>query len=203
METGGFFTKDKRKIERAYKKALESYREFNEKIKQGALPSDILDRKLNVIKKSNEPELNILVIGHVYNLYDSFINMDLIDKLRKNGVKIMTIDMVEEDIARKNAGLLPKKMFWNFGSRAFGSVMNFLDKEDIDGIIYLMSFGCGVDSFVCDLIERRVRKTKDVPFIILTLDEHSGQAGMDTRLEAFIDMVRWRYRNENNVSAYG
>jgi len=44
METGGFFTKDKRKIERAYKKALESYREFNEKIKQGALPSDILDR---------------------------------------------------------------------------------------------------------------------------------------------------------------
>jgi len=66
---------------------------------------------------------------------------------------------VEEDIARKNAGLLPKKMFWNFGSRAFGSVMNFLDKEDIDGIIYLMSFGCGVDSFVCDLIERRVRKT--------------------------------------------
>jgi len=76
METGGFFTKDKRKIERAYKKALESYREFNEKIKQGALPSDILDRKLNVIKKSNEPELNILVIGHVYNLYDSFINMD-------------------------------------------------------------------------------------------------------------------------------
>jgi len=66
-----------------------------------------------------------------------------------------------------------------------------------------MSFGCGVDSFVCDLIERRVRKTKDVPFIILTLDEHSGQAGMDTRLEAFIDMVRWRYRNENNVSAYG
>jgi len=61
-----------------------------------------------------------------------------------------------------------------------------LDKEDIDGIIYLMSFGCGVDSFVCDLIERRVRKTKDVPFIILTLDEHSGQAGMDTRLEAFM-----------------
>jgi len=50
-----------KKKERAYKKALESYREFNEKIKQGALPSDILDRKLNVIKKSNEPELNILI----------------------------------------------------------------------------------------------------------------------------------------------
>jgi len=83
-----------------------------------------LDRKLNVIKKSNEPELNILVIGHVYNLYDSFINMDLIDKLRKNGVKIMTIDMVEEDIARKMPACFPKDVL-EFWKQAFGSVMNF------------------------------------------------------------------------------
>ncbi|HOM02203.1 MAG TPA: acyl-CoA dehydratase activase-related protein [Acetivibrio sp.] len=203
MEIGSFFTEDKRKIKNAYKKALKSFGEFDEKIKKGMLATDILDRKFNVIKKSNEPLLNILVIGHVYNLYDSFINMDMIEKLRKKGAQITTIDMVEEDIIRKNACTLPKRMFWNFGSRAFGSTMHFLEREDIDGIIYLMSFGCGIDSFVCDLIERKIRKTKDIPFIILTLDEHSGQAGMDTRLEAFIDMIRWRYRNEDNVSAYG
>lgn len=203
MEIGRFFTKDERKIENAYKKALESFGEFKAKVKQGVLPSDILDKKLNVIKKSNEPELNIAVIGHVYNLYDSFINMDMIDKLRKRGAKIITVDMVEDEIIKRNAGLLPKKMFWNFGSRAYGSSLHFLEREDIDGIIYLMSFGCGVDSFVCDLAERKIRKTKDIPFIVLTLDEHSGEAGMDTRLDAFIDMIRWRYKNENNVSAYG
>jgi len=43
--------------------------------------------------------------------------MDLIDKLRKNGVKIMTIDMVEEDIARKNAACFQKDVleFWKQG----------------------------------------------------------------------------------------
>jgi predicted nucleotide-binding protein (sugar kinase/HSP70/actin superfamily) len=55
-----------------------------------------------------------------------------------------------------------------------------------------MSFGCGVDSFVCDLAERKVRRSRDMPFIILTIDEHSGEAGLDTRLEAFVDMIRWR-----------
>ncbi|ODM25800.1 hypothetical protein A7W90_05925 [Clostridium sp. Bc-iso-3] len=203
MEIGGFLTKEQRKIKNAYKKALESYREFDEKIKQGVLPSDILDRKLNVIRKSSEPELNIAVIGHGYNLYDNYINMDMIDKLRKKGTKIITIDMVEEEVIRKNVSVLPKRIFWNFGSRAIGGSMHFLEREDIDGIIYLMSFGCGVDSFICDLIERRIRRTKDIPFIILTLDEHSGQAGMDTRLDAFIDMIRWRYRNDNNISAHG
>ena len=53
-------------------------------------------------------------------------------------------------------------------------------------MIYVMSFGCGIDSFVCDLIERKMRRETDIPFIVLTLDEHSGEAGMNTRLEAFL-----------------
>ena len=66
-----------------------------------------------------------------------------------------------------------------------------------------MAFGCGIDSFVCDLIERKIRKDSKIPFIVLNIDEHSGEAGMNTRLEAFIDMIRWRNKNEDNVSAYG
>jgi predicted nucleotide-binding protein (sugar kinase/HSP70/actin superfamily) len=30
------------------------------------------------------------------------------------------------------------------------------------------------------------------PFLNLTLDEHTGEAGVMTRLEAFWDMVNWR-----------
>jgi predicted nucleotide-binding protein (sugar kinase/HSP70/actin superfamily) len=56
-----------------------------------------------------------------------------------------------------------------------------------------MSFGCGIDAFMCDLAGRRIKQLSGLPFIVLTLDEHSGQAGMDTRLEAFIDMIRLRH----------
>jgi predicted nucleotide-binding protein (sugar kinase/HSP70/actin superfamily) len=147
--------------------------------------------------------LNIAVIGHVYNLYDSYINMELLDKLRNNGVNIITIDMIDEEIINEKCSTLPKRMFWNFGRKAIGSVMHILDRDDIDGVIYLMSFGCGIDSFICDLAERKVRRESNIPFIVLTIDEHSGEAGMNTRIEAFLDMIRWRHKDENNISAYG
>lgn len=203
LEVGSYFSSDKNKIKTAFKKALESYRNFRNQVKSGFLPSDILDRKLTLIKKPGVNMLNIAVIGHVYNLYDSYINMDMISKLRNNNVNIITIDMIDGGIIDEKSGTLHKKMFWYFGRKAMGSAFHMLDRGDIDGIIYVMSFGCGIDSFVCDLIERKIRRSRDIPFIVLTIDEHSGEAGMNTRLEAFIDMIRWRNINENNVSAFG
>ena len=48
-------------------------------------------------------------------------------------------------------------MFWLFGRKAVGSALHILERDDIDGIIYMMSFGCGVDSFVNDLVEKKIR----------------------------------------------
>ncbi|MFZ5989253.1 MAG: acyl-CoA dehydratase activase-related protein [Bacillota bacterium] len=203
FEVGSYFTRDRRRIKAAYKKALASYRDFRNQVKSGVLPGDILDKKLSVIRKKDDYRLNIAVVGHVYNLYDKYINMNMMDKLRNNGTNIITVDMVDSETINDKVRSLPKQIFWNFGRKAMGSSLHFLDRDDIDGIIYLMTFGCGVDSFICDLIERKIRRKRDIPFIALTLDEHSGEAGMDTRLEAFIDMIRWRYKNENNISAHG
>ncbi|OPZ89776.1 MAG: 2-hydroxyglutaryl-CoA dehydratase, D-component [Firmicutes bacterium ADurb.Bin419] len=203
FEVGCYFSDDRRKIREAYKKAIDAFREYRAKVKEGILPDDILFKKLSLIKKNDGPRLNIAVIGHSYNIYDDYVNMNMTKKLRNNGVNIITIDMVDSRIIKEKSKTLSKKMFWNYGTRAMGSTLHFLDRKDIDGIIYLMSFGCGIDSFVGDLIERNVRRKRDLPFIVLTIDEHSGEAGMDTRIEAFIDMIRWRNKGESNVSAHG
>jgi len=203
FEAGSYFTGERKKIMKAYSKALESFREFRTEVKKGVLPEDILSKKLRLIKKSEGPRLNIAVIGHGYNVYDSYANMDMVNKLKNKGVNVLTIDMVDSSVIKEKVKTLPKRMFWNYGTRAIGSALHFLDRKDIDGIIYLMSFGCGIDSFVADLIERKVRRKKDLPFIVLTIDEHSGEAGMDTRIEAFIDMIRWRSKSESNISAHG
>jgi predicted nucleotide-binding protein (sugar kinase/HSP70/actin superfamily) len=42
-----------------------------------------------------------------------------------------------------------------------------------------------------ELIEREARARR-IPFLSLNIDEHTGEAGVVTRLEAFLDMVRWR-----------
>lgn len=221
IEVGKYFTDDIRKIKKAYKKALTEYKHFRLKVKKGILPSEILDGCREQYEESNESGyisyghkssksnqcekniLNIALIGHSYNLYDNYVNMDIIPKLKRLGANIITIDMIDGRTIHENSNLLNKKIFWYFGTKVMGSIYHLLDRNDISGIIYVMSFGCGIDSFVCDLAERKIRRNKDIPFIVLTIDEHSGEAGLNTRIEAFIDMIRWRNSNESNFSPYG
>lgn len=42
-----------------------------------------------------------------------------------------------------------------------------------------------------------------VPFMLITVDEQTGEAGINTRIEAFLDMMMWRDRDENNISTLG
>lgn len=203
LEAGRYFTDDKGKILSAYKKGMKNYKAFKSLVSKGLRPDDIFKGKNLLHLKSVKRSLNIAVISHMYNLYDSYSNMDLLQKLEDNDVNVITIDMMDENIIDKKANLLNKKMFWFFGRKAVGSAFHLLEKGGVDGVIYLMSFGCGVDSFVCDMVERKLRRHSNIPLMTLSIDEHSGEAGFNTRLEAFIDMIRWRNDNEADISSYG
>ncbi|GBF22975.1 hypothetical protein tpqmel_0379 [Candidatus Gastranaerophilus sp. (ex Termes propinquus)] len=69
----------------------------------------------------------------------------------------------------------------------------YLNDQKIDGIITITAFGCGPDSL---MIERMARKSKkfNKPILNLTVDEHTGEAGFITRVEAFCDMLFRRKR---------
>lgn len=242
FDIGRRFTGNEYKIWTAYRRALRSYRDFKCCMKRGELPCEILERYTDIRYQASGscisrpiaetagtipeydiaaasapqsmPDLKIAVIGHVYNLNDSYINLNLVDKLRSSGAGIITTDMVSSRIIRRKINMLNKRVFWNFGSKALGTVLHLLDDKNkgVDGIIYLMSFGCGIDSFICDLAERRVRRNGDIPFMILMLDELSGEAGIDTRIEAFIDMVKIKKNksdmrgsegDDDNIPAHG
>lgn len=203
LETGKWFTSDKKRIKAAYIKAVMEYRRYRTEVRQGRIPFMPGVKNTALPQNAGERPLKIAVIGHTYNLYDSHINMNMLQKLVKSGIQIITPDMVEERDINNNVSQLHKPMFWNFGRKALGSAFHLVESGGIEGIIYVMSFGCGIDSFVSDLMERRLRRNRDIPFILLTLDEHSGEAGLNTRVEAFIDMIRWRRDNENNISASG
>lgn len=218
-EIGAYFSKSRFQIRKAFKRAQKVQYMFESTVREGRLPSDIMeyfereknDFAFNSVKtgelakenlvQTDKSLLNILIIGHPYNLYDSYANMDLVKKLRQNGVNLITVEMQDEGIINRKCTTLNKPMFWNFGRLAMGTILHILEKNDVDGIMYLMSFGCGIDSFICDLIEKRVKRLSTIPFMVLTIDEHSGEAGMNTRIEAFIDMIRWRKKDESNVSA--
>jgi len=203
FEMGKHITRNRSKIKKAYYKAFERYEEHKGQLKKGIMASDIIDRKRNIYVIKEKELLNIVLIGHPYNICDGYANMNIIKKIRNNGANIITHEMIDDEVINKNCNTLPKKIFWNFGRKAIGSIMSFAESNDIDGVIYLMAFGCGIDSFIGDLAERIIRRKSNIPFITLTIDEHSGEAGMDTRIEAFIDMLRWRRKYDNNFSTHG
>ncbi len=203
LEIGHFFLDNDSKIKKAYKTSLKEYEEIKADFLKGKLPEFISVKSRSHYTFKTTQALNIAVVGHSYTVYDSFVNMDIWQKLSNKGIRIVTIDMVDDKSIDNKVDQLPKKLFWNYGRKAVGAAWHLIDEGNLDGIIYIMSFGCGIDSFICDMIERRVRSKGDVPFIVLTIDEHSGEAGMDTRLEAFTDMILWRKCNEIDFSTLG
>lgn len=71
------------------------------------------------------------------------------------------------------------------------SIRYFLTKgrKEIDGVVFLVSFACGPDSLISELIMRDM-KVVGLPFLEITMDEHSGEAELLTRIESFVEMVR-------------
>ena len=141
---------------------------------------------------------NIALVGHPYNLYDNYLNMDIIKKLNERGIGVITEEHIDSSLINNEASKLFKKPFWTFGRNSYGFATYVKENKLVDGIIYISSFACGIDSVVVDLIKER---TKDFPFLLIKIDEHTGEAGFKTRLEAFVDMLERRcIRFDNNFS---
>jgi len=62
----------------------------------------------------------------------------------------------------------------------------FLKNEDNIYLTYISNFSCAPDSFLLHYL-KWIMGTK--PFLILELDSHTADAGVDTRIEAFLDII--------------
>lgn len=131
----------------------------------------------------------VALIGHAYNIYDKFVNMDLIRKLHVLGIGVITHERVSDAHIAAQMDALTKTPFWYYAQRYYGAALYLLKSGQADGIVYVSAFGCGVDSVVEALI-RDV--AENAAMMTLKLDEHTGEAGFDTRLEAFADMLQRR-----------
>jgi predicted nucleotide-binding protein (sugar kinase/HSP70/actin superfamily) len=142
----------------------------------------------------------VALMGHTYNVYDSYGNMNIKKKLNKLGIGIITEEKVEKEIIDNKIKNLYKKPFWSFAKHSYGASVSLYEGGLVDGIIYVSSFACGIDSIVIELIKEHIG---NFPFMVLKIDEHTGEAGIDTRIEAFSDMLERRKLSENKRSQLG
>ncbi|MDZ4198967.1 MAG: acyl-CoA dehydratase activase-related protein [Kiritimatiellia bacterium] len=133
-----------------------------------------------------EGTLRFLVIGHPYNLNDAFLSQPILQKLERLGVEAR-----KADFSRRDAP--PEPIQWDTCSLIYDNLQR-MNPAEWDGVIHLSSFNCGCDSIVSVLYARLLRE-KGLPCTTLVLDEHAGQAGVETRLEAFVDSIKDRYEH--------
>lgn len=191
----------------AWRKAMSVYRWYRSRLReeqtfpeqvvrwwQGATCQELSSNQLKLLPKTkgkhSSSDLTVGVLGHPYNVYDSFVNMQLIKVLARWGVRVVTADMLPPAAIEREARSLPKEIFWTFGHRMAGAAYYWFQQGGVDGIIHVVSFGCGPDSLVGELLQREAARRGKPAFLLLTIDEHTGEAGFLTRVEAFLDMIR-------------
>ncbi|WP_234118909.1 acyl-CoA dehydratase activase-related protein [Clostridium hydrogenum] len=180
---GFLFTKNIYKIKTAYNHAC---------LMQESSKVGIYDKNYN---------LNIALVGHPYNIYDKYLNLNIVKKLNSLGIGVITKDSLDECKITNEILSLFKKPFWTFARESYGFSSYCAKNKLVNGIIYISSFSCGIDSVLIELIKDNLN---DFPMLILKIDEQTGEAGFDTRIEAFSDMLERRCLNyENNLSSIG
>lgn len=189
FDFGKLFTSKKHKIWRAWMMGTSAQKAYQEKLESGLTPLEVIN---GIEKQPAANGLKIGIAGHPYNVYDSYISLNLIKKLKQWGADVVTAEMIPPKILEHESSRLPKRLFWSYEKEVVGAAFHWIQKRDVDGIIYVLSFACGPDSLVQVLLETEAKKKEGPPLMSLVIDEHSGEAGMITRVEAFIDMLKWR-----------
>ncbi len=181
--------------------AMEAGKELADKrtIQAALYAAQHAQRSQSALRDNAQSRYCVALIGHAYNLYDRFVNMDLLKRLLRLGIGAVTEeDVPEADISRAAAALF-KAPFWYFARRYYGAAAHLAASGKVDGILYVSAFSCGVDSVVTELI---AHASGGVPLMVLKIDEHTGEAALMTRIEAFADMLE-RRKHGHHVPADG
>jgi predicted nucleotide-binding protein (sugar kinase/HSP70/actin superfamily) len=172
-----------------------------------------IERRLDNVKlKPAIRPVRIGIVGEIYVMLEPFINLDLDRRLGQMGVEVYKTmylsDYVNGHLLRKSeylelfrhlASLAHPYLGHYVGGHGLKSIAHtvHMGEEHYDGIIHVFPFTC-MPEVVAKNILHQVSSDTDIPVLSIAFDEQSGEAGIVTRLEAFIDLLK--YRRLRNVS---
>jgi len=188
LQLGEKFGIEKAKLKNAVKAAYNAWINSRKKSLKGINLKNVNSGIIKE-KKINKSGINIGLMGYVYNIYDSYLSMDITDKLESMGIGYTTFEMIEDESIYAQTKKLDKTLFWTFSNKVLGAGLDLLENGKIDGLVHITAFGCGPDSFLGKIFEIEAEKA-NIPFLTIRVDEHSGENHLITRIEAFGDMLR-------------
>lgn len=196
LQVSRWFTLNPLVVREAALNAWETYTRTRESLRVGQItPADFwtsCPHESGSINSTVQDPITIVVVGHPYVLYDSFVNHNLLRRLAQMGTNVLT----PEKLAVK-----PGTDYWAFEYEFVGAAQAAVQQAaSVDGLLAAFAFGCGPDGVMLEQV-RQIATEAHLPLLALAFDEHSGEAGFVTRLEAFLDLiVRRKRRTDGHLS---
>ena len=204
---GRRFTWNPFKVRRAAIAAWQAHLQYKQLMsKQGLTPIQAIERiskaaevEAKTLPGNSAPtQATIALVGHPYLLYDELINYRLIHRLEQAQYRVLTPEMLPTEQLELAITRLTGRPYWTYEEEVVGAGGHYLE-GGVKGVIGVIAFGCGPDSLMMDMVRRQAIRLRTTPFMSLTLEEHTAEAGVVTRLEAFLDMIQRRKRRQADV----
>ena len=159
-------------IKEAFETAVTKQEEYFRKLKELGLEA------LAEARESKKPVIALL--GRPYNAFTREANMGIPKKFTSRNYSIIPFDMLPFETEE----IFPN-MYWYYGQQDMKAAHLVRNEKNLY-ITFVTNFSCAPDSFMLHYL-RWIQGTK--PFLVLELDSHSADAGIDTRVEAFLDII--------------
>ncbi|HEY49099.1 MAG TPA: CoA activase [Dehalococcoidia bacterium] len=174
VQLGRMLGKRAKDAARAADTAIKAQHEFQDKCQQ---------RGREVLQGLSRDNEAVVVIGKPYNVHDIGLNLNIPKKLRNLGVLAIPFDLLPLGSVR-----LPPHYFnlvWKNEQNLLRAVIFARDHRSLNPVL-ITNYGCGPDAFFMKYLEDTMGED---PCLVLEVDEHSADAGITTRIEAFVDTV--------------
>jgi predicted nucleotide-binding protein (sugar kinase/HSP70/actin superfamily) len=152
----------------AYEKQMECFTKFTELGKQALAEARLAKRAV------------MAILGRPYNSFTGDANMGIPRKYTSRGFSVIPFDILPF-----SDQTIYSNMYWYYGQQDM-KAGTLLKNEANIFITYISNFSCAPDSFMLHYL-KWIMGTK--PFLILEMDSHTADAGIDTRIEAFLDII--------------
>ncbi|NLN62750.1 MAG: activase [Myxococcales bacterium] len=157
----------------AYRKGIAEYTRFLDAYRAYG------DQVLEAIK--NDPDnIYVCLLGRPYNAFTRDANMGIPRKFISNNVSVVPFDMIYHG----DDEIFPN-MYWYYGQQDMKAVRQTARIPNLYPT-WVSNFSCAPDSFMLHYLRWMMGQK---PYLVLEIDSHSADAGIDTRIEAFLDIV--------------
>ncbi len=148
-------------------------------------------------------EMNIVIIGRPYVMFDSILNLEIPKKMEDYGTNLSWMDELDLEAYQPSYGSqYLERMHWHYGRQIIKTAEYAASQENLF-VVFLTCFRCSPDSFLLSYV-KDIMLHYDKPFLVLQLDEHSSAVGYETRIEAGLHAFRnylQRARSHRNTAS--